>query len=232
MHPDTAAVVFVVFETNALVHALGASLAVRSLSGKLDRAFQRARNVLFGGQPLTKKSLENMTGNVGCGQSVSSDSSIERGRIAWGPKHVHSILDTHQWQQWQPMQWQQWPQWQPMQQWQHLQENEDEASEASSSAATDSSALVHGSALANISQLNRIQAIAQDVPPPSPRTTTATGELRTGGRPVKRSRSLGSEAPRSPRLKYPPGLDPPWLGRTPPAGADATHMACPFRLAQ
>ena len=116
MHLDTAAAVYVVFETNALVHALGASLAVRSLSGKLDRAFQRARKVLFGGQQLTKESLENMTGSVGCGQSVSSDSSIEWGRIAWDPAHVHFILDTHQlfrkpghnpghngnqWQQWQ-----------------------------------------------------------------------------------------------------------------------------------
>ena len=173
-----------------------------------------------------------MTGSVGCEQSLSSDSSIERGRIAWDPKHVHPILDTHQWQQWHPMQWQQWPQWQPMQQWQRLQENEDDASEAPSSAATDSSASVHGRASADSSQLNRFQVIAQNVPSPSPRPTTATGELRMGVRPVKRSRSLGSEAPRSPRLKYPPGLDPPWLGRTPPVGADATHMTCPFRLAQ
>ena len=77
MHPDTVAPVYVVFETNALVHALGAPLAVRSLSGNLDRVFQRARELLFGGQQLTKKRLENMIRSVGWGQSVSSDSSIE-----------------------------------------------------------------------------------------------------------------------------------------------------------
>ena len=173
-----------------------------------------------------------MFGSVGCGQSVSSDSSIEWGRIAWDPAHVHLILDTHQLFR-KPghnpgHNGHQWPQWQPMQQWQQLQENEDEASEASSSAATDSSASVHGSALADSSHLIRFQVIAQIVPSPSPRPTTATGELRTGGRPVKRSRSPGREAPRSPRLKYPLGLDPPGLGRTPPAGADATHMKCPL----
>ncbi|MDA8584378.1 hypothetical protein N9L68_09075 [bacterium] len=55
MHLDAAAAaaVNVVFETNALVHALGAPPRVRSLSGNMDQAFQRARKVLFGGQQLT-----------------------------------------------------------------------------------------------------------------------------------------------------------------------------------
>ena len=77
MHLGTAAAVYVVFETNAHFHALGAPLAVRSVSGNLDRAFQRAREVLFGGHQLTKESLENMTRSVGWGQIASSDSSIE-----------------------------------------------------------------------------------------------------------------------------------------------------------
>ena len=92
MHLGTAAALYVAFATKAPAHARGASLAVRSLSGKLDLFFFNVRErFLFGGQQLTKKSLENMIGGVGWGQSVSSDPCMDWG--PWGPAHVHLMLN-------------------------------------------------------------------------------------------------------------------------------------------